>query len=88
MVDREIAFDLGKRLLYANLLVHEMRLELDAARGNPLSRTTLQIVEETKEKVLRPAYLDRIEELDRKLGASTPDAMLRTLQECLDELLK
>ena len=88
MTDKEIALALGKRLLHANLLVYEMRLEIDAARATPLDRTTLQIVEDARERILRPAYRERIEELERKLDASTPGAMLRTLQDSLNELLK
>lgn len=88
MNDKEIALELGSRLLYAKLLVEEMNLELNLAREtSPLRRPTHRILEDAKERTLRPAYRDKIEELHRKLDASTPDAMLQTLQASLNELL-
>jgi hypothetical protein len=89
MTDKEIALELGDRLLYSKLLIEEINLELNLSREiSPLGRPTQQILEDAKERALRPAYRDKIEELHRKLDASTPDAMLRTLQASLDELLK
>jgi hypothetical protein len=89
MTDEEIALSLGIRILNAKLLIDEMNLELNLAREtHPLRRSTEQILKEAKDLVLRPVYRERIGVLRQKLHASTADAMLGTLQESLDELLK
>jgi hypothetical protein len=87
MTDREIALELGTRLILAKLRVESMAIELDLVRdagGFPLPSQTG--VDEVVNQVLVPVSQDRIKGLHRALDAAVPGDLLRSLQTFLEEL--
>jgi hypothetical protein len=89
MTNKEIALDLGTRILKAKLIVYEMDIELKLSRETgPQRRTTEQILNDAKELALRPVYRERVEELELALNTAEPQDLLPTLQASLEKLLR
>jgi hypothetical protein len=87
MTDKEIAYELGMRLVKANFKLAAMMAELDMYRDREWNhipwRSHVDEVIETLAHVSR----ERSEDLTHALDASDPKDLLRTLQTFLNENL-
>ncbi|HEX4577770.1 MAG TPA: hypothetical protein VH117_10495 [Edaphobacter sp.] len=87
MTDKEIALELGTRLIKAKLRVAAMVGELDTYRDSewnpvPWRRHVDEILQETLLHVAQ----ERVEELTHALDAAKPEDLLRILHKSLEEL--
>lgn len=88
MTDKEMASELGVRLIKAKLRVAAMAGELDWYRDSQWNHIPWRThVDEALEQVLLPAATERIEGLQLALGAASPEDLLRTLHTFLKENL-
>lgn len=86
MTDKEIAHELGLRLIKANLRLAAMAGELEWYRDSQWNHIPWRKhIDEALEQVLIPAATDRIEALQLALDAAKPEEMLRTLHMFLKE---
>jgi DNA-binding TFAR19-related protein (PDSD5 family) len=87
MTDKEIALELGRRLINAQMRVTAMAAELDSLRDDsewhyPPWRSNVQAI---LDDVLTPAAQERIEALQLALDEAKGEDALHTLQRFLKE---
>lgn len=87
MTAEEIAFELGSRLLKANLRVSVMTLTLNRLKDQQGHVRWQDEVEETFALELQRLYDENILELRHTLSTSTESNLLSTLQKYLDQKL-
>jgi len=88
MTDKEIANDLGVRLIKAKLRIAAMSAELDMYRDSLWNHIPWRAhVDEAYHQILVPAATERIEGLQSALDAAKPEDLLRTLHTFLKENL-
>ncbi|MGD0157124.1 MAG: hypothetical protein ABSB50_13570 [Terracidiphilus sp.] len=86
MTDKEIAFELGKKLLEAKFRIAAMAGEMDRHRDSQTLRQIpwRQYVEETLSQDLSHVFQQHIDELSRELDAASPEGLLRSLYNSID----
>jgi len=87
MDDKEIALELGIRLIQAKFRVAAMTGELDSYRDAQWKHVPWRGHVDEILETLAHVSQERVEELTRALDAARPEDLLRTLQKFLGEYL-
>lgn len=84
MTDKEIAIELGEKLIRNTAQILAMSIQLDIFRDTLQQPAPWrQAVADSVRKSVSEAFDERLEEFRLAIGASKPEDVLRTLQEFL-----